>query len=399
MKGDRYAVSANALMPIHVAHQTEQQHPNALGRRRGPIGDPTASALLLGEKWSAADLKALERARQMEAAGAPREDIWRETLWGRTPEGAWVTESDDRNMDWSEEFKSLAESNKSNLQNKSVKSGMSVVARLPKGRGITGAPIDVPPVDLMAAARTNAAYSVPLDQMRVMFSHPANDSKNSAYDPAWMRGTAVHELQHRADAFTHGDGAFKDPLFKSDLLPYYGYHDDYASEQRGEAARYRQNLTMEQRRERPFWNDYTRPENEQIYRDNSGRARLPKDRLRKSLEETAAIRNISTKQPAFPYLDQMLKTENPADVEKQMTMHWNALLAPQFAYDDEGNRIEQNRNSKNIFERYKMAGHASNKFSNDMEGTVKNFNMLSKLYDVSPPWSSGPFASPIYNID
>ena len=64
----------------------------------GKSGFGGKTALFLGDKWSDANLPALAAAKKDEAAGVHRDDIWRKHLWGRTPEGDWVTESDDRNF-------------------------------------------------------------------------------------------------------------------------------------------------------------------------------------------------------------------------------------------------------------------------------------------------------------
>ncbi len=61
-------------------------------RRRGPIGDPSATALFAGEKSQTADHAALATARQMEGTGADRREIWDKTGWWNDG-GAWSYEA------------------------------------------------------------------------------------------------------------------------------------------------------------------------------------------------------------------------------------------------------------------------------------------------------------------
>jgi hypothetical protein len=68
---------------------------NALTRRRGPIGDPTATALFLGENSATADRDALRRAKDMQKRGESRERILQDTGWFED-RGRWNYETDDR---------------------------------------------------------------------------------------------------------------------------------------------------------------------------------------------------------------------------------------------------------------------------------------------------------------
>jgi hypothetical protein len=60
----------------------------------GAVPDNTLG-MFIGRNAANADLGALSRAEALEAAGKPRDDIWRETLWGRGAEGEWRSEIDD----------------------------------------------------------------------------------------------------------------------------------------------------------------------------------------------------------------------------------------------------------------------------------------------------------------
>jgi hypothetical protein len=52
-------------------------------------------ATFVGRKAKGVDLQALGRAEAAAAAGANRDDIWRDTGWFRGPDGQWMTEIDD----------------------------------------------------------------------------------------------------------------------------------------------------------------------------------------------------------------------------------------------------------------------------------------------------------------
>ena len=51
-------------------------------------------AIFLGPNSPGVDLKALEKARALEALEVDRDTIWKETGWGRGPLGEWITEAD-----------------------------------------------------------------------------------------------------------------------------------------------------------------------------------------------------------------------------------------------------------------------------------------------------------------
>lgn len=77
-------MARNALMP--------QQ------RWNGPIGDPTATALFLGENAANADHEKLAMAKAMAEQGADRNDILKRTGW-YSEDGRWEFESDDSQFD------------------------------------------------------------------------------------------------------------------------------------------------------------------------------------------------------------------------------------------------------------------------------------------------------------
>jgi hypothetical protein len=72
----------------------------ALGRARGSVKlrkwerETPGIALFIGPESKGADHKALKKAVQMEASGTDRDTIWKETGWGRSPEGGWMSEID-----------------------------------------------------------------------------------------------------------------------------------------------------------------------------------------------------------------------------------------------------------------------------------------------------------------
>lgn len=60
--------------------------------------DPTRTNIFAGVNAKTADLGALERAKEMDAAGAAREKVWGETGWFRGVDGKWRFEIDDSGM-------------------------------------------------------------------------------------------------------------------------------------------------------------------------------------------------------------------------------------------------------------------------------------------------------------
>jgi hypothetical protein len=66
---------------------------NAMGLSE--LGTPL-QAILAGVGAKTADMGALRKAEDLEAQGANRDDIWRETGWGRGADGKWRFEIDDR---------------------------------------------------------------------------------------------------------------------------------------------------------------------------------------------------------------------------------------------------------------------------------------------------------------
>lgn len=61
--------------------------------RLGKYGEQLG--IFAGTKAKGADLPALEKAKEMQAAGASREQIWRDTGWFESPDGNWKWEIDD----------------------------------------------------------------------------------------------------------------------------------------------------------------------------------------------------------------------------------------------------------------------------------------------------------------
>jgi hypothetical protein len=192
---------------------------------RGPIGNPTATALFLGEKSRTADRAALARAKEMLKGGASRDDVWRETGWGQDTSGHWFYEVDDRGF-------------------------------------ATGPALSGRYRDVFRHPELEAAYGDRLDTVHVSADDAFKRMGEGMYVPAepahglrpfmWLptdRGAAnrrsygLHESQHMVDDF-------EDALFQA--------ANDRSYRQRREEVRARnvqrrRDFTPEERRARPPW--------------------------------------------------------------------------------------------------------------------------------------------------
>lgn len=251
--GPRYekaVVSGNINMAERIQGQVDTEAKRLAvtetrGRRaRGPIGNPTATALFLGEKSATADREALARAKSMDATGADRRQILKDTGWffdGRE----WQYETDDRGFAERE-----APAVPPSLTDR-VKRGLGLAPR--PGRPLfeayphpevqsalpqsVGNPryVEAPAGEDMGG-QYGQYYRKPREVVRVQEGPGAG-----GYTPAMVR---THEAQHWAD-----DDAGRLTDDTNPNLPY----QERRSEIRAENAARRHGMSPQERRDIPPW--------------------------------------------------------------------------------------------------------------------------------------------------
>lgn len=211
---------------------------------RGPVGNPTATALFLGEKSATADREALARAKSMDATGADRRQILKDTGWffdGRE----WQYETDDRGFAERE-----APAVPPSLTDR-VKRGLGLAPRpgrplfeayphpevqsaLPQSAG-NPRYVEAPAGEDMGG-QYGQYYRKPREVVRVQEGPGAG-----GYTPAMVR---THEAQHWAD-----DDAGRLTDDTNPNLPY----QERRSEIRAENAARRHGMSPQERRDVPPW--------------------------------------------------------------------------------------------------------------------------------------------------
>lgn len=212
--------------------------------------------MIAGESARTADLKALAQAKQMQAAGSPRELIVKETGWWQGPDGKWRFEIDDSQADW----------------------------KIPFGKSTAKNSPFAPIGGLFEHAELYKAYPEILSKVR------AEVTKRSDWVPGnsergWQQGdkisvtsktaekgrlTALHELGHWVqdkEGFSRGGTVKEAQQALEGILPAEEAKKkalDAYRKLRGEVEartiEERADLTPYERRMRPFWKDYDVPE-------------------------------------------------------------------------------------------------------------------------------------------
>lgn len=249
-----------------------------------------ALAIFLGPAAKTANLGALARARQMQAAGVPRENIWQQEGWFQGPDKKWRFEIDDSKTAWQ----------------------LPKPENMPPGSNMRMYLNDALPHPELMKAHPN------MQATRLQYVNPRNAEPDMAYGKYWRdhdaigvratpaadpRSTALHEAQHGVqvrEGFARGGSADKLSanlynriaeeinrilpatdqagrarvqalreelrLIPNDDLTAY---KNLAGEVEARAVQARRDLTQNQRRSRPPWLDYDVPEGQQITRDRN----------------------------------------------------------------------------------------------------------------------------------
>lgn len=204
----------------------------------------SALSIFLGPAARTANLGALARARQMQAAGVPRENIWKQEGWFQGPDKKWRFEIDDSKTAWQ----------------------LPKPENMPPGSDMRMYLNDALPHPELMKAHPN------MQATRLQYTNPANADPGMSYGKYWgdhdaigvratpaadPRSTALHEAQHGVqvrEGFARGGNAQSAG----------NLYDRIAGEVEARAVQARRDLTPEQRQSRPPWLDYDVPESQQI---------------------------------------------------------------------------------------------------------------------------------------
>jgi hypothetical protein len=242
-------------------------------------------AVFVGPNAAGADLQALKRAHDMETSGVDRDKIWKETVWGRGPTGGWITEADepmggliddliDRNIPIEKALRAKRIFEIEPRLRATVIQTEALLRHIADTNDLGVAEV----YDMMnpsLAVNTNAG---PVERLRT-FMHELNHVAQSfrggkgAYeedfdklarqarieaDELW--DAYVNALQTKQDDIVDEIyAAYEDAVARSDR--YYNYlRQDIEAESR--MVERRMGLSRKQRRDRPPWKDFDVPEDD-----------------------------------------------------------------------------------------------------------------------------------------
>lgn len=211
---------------------------------------PSNAAGIFGGKLAkTADQAALTRAEEMTARGVPREQVWQDTGWFRGVDGKWRFEIDDSGANWRYGDDSAGPlSNKFSHRDLMKAYPDLTDARLSRdGRGGDG------------------AYIAPFAGKPETFAVGGVDD---------TRRTLLHEIQHGLQSredFAPGSSPFTEVMLeRTGKITDGSYAGDRYQRSAGEVeartVQKRMDLTADERRSRPPWEDYDVPEDQQIVR-------------------------------------------------------------------------------------------------------------------------------------
>jgi hypothetical protein len=203
-------------------------------------GQPLAS--FAGEKARTADHEALAKAKGMEAAGKPREDIWRDTGWFKGVDGKWRFEIDDSTA-------TLNETGKRRNTLEDAVSHKDFFDAYPTHKGARGLNLSTRMTYLKPESRIlrggEAVWRGGWDGVGI----------RDDLGPIETLSGTLHEMQHAAqdaEGFGAGSALKSDAYWKS------------SGEVEARAVEKRMDMTPAERRARPPWLDYDIPEADQI---------------------------------------------------------------------------------------------------------------------------------------
>lgn len=255
-----------------------------------------------GERARTADLDALAKARQMEGDGKSREDIWAETGWFRGVDRKWRFEIDDSQSGWnwmsgaSEQLDNVGSLGAAYDHQRLFKAYPNL-PDLPLGTDAggaggryIGAQSGGPRIDV-ATMETAAGkpWRVPDDYLRSKLLHEVQhwvqDNEGSSRGGNRKSGVAAYnEISARINRLIDDAGGNlrnAAPEIRQQVealqaeqksLPFdpNEYYRRLAGEVEARTVQKRMDMTADQRRARPPWEDYDVPEDQQIVRFANG---------------------------------------------------------------------------------------------------------------------------------
>ena len=226
----QYADGGTASV-LSIINQDQDRKEYAIGGSVKGLATPKSNVekvLFLGENSATADRNALRRAQDMEAQGAPREQILMETGWFRDGE-AWNYETDDRAFVGSED---------------GAIGRMEDFAPHSEAMAAYGNLGNIPIQPMFQGSDVGGSFGP--TRFRLPWQRPAPGRMN--YRPGMSQedrtSTQLHELQHGVDL---EEPAFKEYVSQSD--PYHKQR----MERRAFNVEMRRDLTPEQRRQFAPW--------------------------------------------------------------------------------------------------------------------------------------------------
>jgi hypothetical protein len=211
----------------------------------------TTLAIFGGIGARTANVRQLERAREMLAAGRSRDDIWRETGWFRGADDMWRFEIDDRGM-------ALPTAHGTNRRG--ALSDLMPHSRLEDAYPGTG----TMQVDIRHGGGPGAMFDPGRNRLEIVYGG----------GPEEARSIGLHELQHRVqsqEGFSPGASLFHFTHPASPLLQYrrsaetpFQAYRRVAGEVEARNVQRRMDMTPEERRNRPPWTTQDVPDEDQI---------------------------------------------------------------------------------------------------------------------------------------
>jgi hypothetical protein len=226
------------------------------------------AAIFAGPMARTANRKMLQRAEELAAQNAPREQIWNETGWFQGPDKKWRFEIDDSGLavkdpsKWARPNKVWNDLEQAwTVEDPSVSGAIAMGARRMVGQdGLLVHPelrAAYPDVDNIMLGPLNSEYSA-----LYQYGPPERILLDQFMSPDAVRKPSAHEFQH---AVQNREGFSPGNRIGAGVNSADSYNRA-AGEVEARAVERRLDLTPEQRRVRAPWLDYNVPEQDQIVR-------------------------------------------------------------------------------------------------------------------------------------